>query len=63
MVRWSGVILVGVAAGTAAWVLLTLVAHVWEDHSRLHQIWDLEVRRAQAVQQALPAAPSAPAPQ
>lgn len=40
---------VGAAAAVAAWGLLWLASVVYADHQKITQVWELEVRRAQAV--------------
>ena len=38
-------------AGVLGWLLMTGVGHVVADHTKLHQMWDLEIQRAQQAQQ------------
>ena len=52
--------LVAVASGALGFLLMWGGWHLIEDHARLHQIWDLELRRAQALQQAGVPAPPGP---
>lgn len=46
--------------GVVGWLAATTAGHLWTDHAALHQIWDLELRRAQAAQGAQGAPPSLP---
>jgi len=45
-------LLLAILLGVAAFLLTWGAWHLIEDHSKLHQIWDLELRRAAAVQAA-----------
>lgn len=37
--------------GALGWLVTGAVAHLYLDHQRLDQVWELELRRAQAAQQ------------
>lgn len=57
-------LLLAALTGFGGWLVAAAIAHVWADHTRLHQIWELEVQRAQqaqAQQQQGPPPPPAPA--
>jgi len=45
-----------VVAGGTGWLIMFSAWHLYQDHDRLHQIWNLELQRAAAIQQ-LPAPP------
>lgn len=46
--------IIGVATATLAWWAWTIVAHLYLDHQRVDQIWQLELNRAAAAQAAQP---------
>lgn len=56
-IRWGLVILLGLFVGVAGWMSMNTAWHLWEDHTRLHQLYELELRRAQAQQAAPVASP------
>lgn len=41
-----------VVLGAVGYVLASVCADLYQDHQQHHQIWDLELRRAAAAQQA-----------
>ena len=48
---WVGVIVVGLTVGVGGWVAASLGWDLWTDHQKVHALWELELRRAQAQQQ------------
>lgn len=45
---WVGVIVVGLTVGVGGWVGASLAWDFYQDHQKVHALWELEVRRAQA---------------
>lgn len=45
---WLGVIVVALAVGVVGWIGTAVVWDLYQDHQRVHAIWELELRRAQA---------------